>query len=126
MYISVAIGEKTETILSSLQACFVIAHSSGIFLLRIFVPSFIYFTNLHNKKVCFFSPLCHNFIQLNSVYLNMFCWCEWILTRLCTVELNNSARQMTHLTKEKRFRAQSGTNNSIITRSPFKMAKTEV
>ena len=54
-----------------------------------------------------FSPPCHNFIQLNSVYLNMFCWYEWILTRLCTVELNNSARQMTRLNKEKRFRAQS-------------------
>ena len=73
-----------------------------------------------------FSLLCHNFIQLNSVYLNMFCWCEWILTRLCTVELNNSARQMTHLNEEKRFSAQSGTYNSITVRSPFKLAKTEV
>ena len=30
----VAIGEKAETILSSLQACFVIAHSSGDFIVK--------------------------------------------------------------------------------------------
>ena len=42
------------------------------------------------------------------------------------MELNNSARQMTHLNEKKRFRAQSGTYNSITVWSPFKLAKTEV
>ena len=41
------------------------------------------------------------------------------------MELNNSARQMTRLNKEKRFRAQSGTYNSNIVRSPFELAEAE-
>ena len=40
-----------ETIPFSLQVSFVIAQSSGILLLRIFVPPFIFFTNLHNRRV---------------------------------------------------------------------------
>ena len=35
------IGEKTETILSSLQACFVITHSSGDFIVK----------NIHNHHL---------------------------------------------------------------------------
>ena len=38
--------KETIIILSSLQACFVIAHSSGDFMVRIFVPLFMYFKNL--------------------------------------------------------------------------------
>ena len=46
-----AIGEKNiETILSSLQACFVIDTHQGILLSRVFVPSFIYFINLHKNN----------------------------------------------------------------------------
>ena len=37
---------ETILILSSLQACFVIAYSSRDFMVRIIVPSFIYFINL--------------------------------------------------------------------------------
>ena len=45
------IGEKTETILSSLQACFVITHSSGGFIVKNIhtIIKYIYFTNLHNR-----------------------------------------------------------------------------
>ena len=46
--IYVAIGEKTEKLLSSIQACFVIAQASRDFIV-IFVPSFIYFINLRNN-----------------------------------------------------------------------------
>ena len=38
--------KETILILSSLQACFVIANSSRDFMVRIIVPSFIYFINL--------------------------------------------------------------------------------
>ena len=38
--------KETILILSFLQACFVIAYSSRDFMVRIIVPSFIYFINL--------------------------------------------------------------------------------
>ena len=43
----VAIGEKNrDTIISSLQACFIIAHSSeGILFLRIYIYIYIYTVN---------------------------------------------------------------------------------
>ena len=44
-------GKNRETILSSLQACFVIAHSSGDFIVKNILTSLIYFTNLHNRRV---------------------------------------------------------------------------
>ena len=45
----VAIGEKNrDTIISSLQACFIIAHSSeGILFLRIYIYIYIYIYNIY-------------------------------------------------------------------------------
>ena len=36
----------------------------------------ILMTSWNLRKNVSFSPLCHNFIKLNSIYLNMFCRCE--------------------------------------------------
>ena len=46
IYVVTGARKKTIIILSSLQACFMIAHSSGDFMVRIFVPLFMYFINL--------------------------------------------------------------------------------
>ena len=47
------IGEKTETILSSLQACFVITHSSGDFIVKS-----IHNHHLYNLQTCISLFLC--------------------------------------------------------------------
>ena len=60
------IGEKTETIPSSLQACFVITHSSGNFIVK----------NIHNHGMA------GNFNALFNCYTVIVCFCGGMRTRV--------------------------------------------
>ena len=66
------IGEKTETILSSLQACFVITHSSEDFLVK----------NIHNHHSNLHKGMAKNFNALFNCYAVMLCVCGGMTTHV--------------------------------------------
>ena len=69
------IGEKTETILSSLQACFVITHSSGDFNVK----------NIHNHHLYNLQICIEAWREISMLFFNYYtvtgCFCGGVRTR---------------------------------------------